>query len=140
MLRLKLGFICIAFIFTTLKAQVVEKTFDPKKITEIPYAETQALLSLYNSTNGQNWKKDNNWKISNTPSSWYGVTVIDGHVVKITLINNNLTGKIPSNINLLTHLELLYLFGNSIGGTIPKELTELSNLVRINLWNNKLES
>jgi len=43
------------------------------------------------------------------------------------LIDNSLTGLIPSELGLLTNLEWLYLYGNSLTGTLPNEVCALRN-------------
>ena len=49
-------------------------TFDCGTVTEIPQAECQALVALYDSTGGAGWLHRDGWLVSNTPCSWYGVT------------------------------------------------------------------
>ena len=55
--------------------------------------ERQALIDLYNSTNGDHWKRNTNWCSNKDISKWYGVEVnSNGHVSRINLRYNNLTG------------------------------------------------
>lgn len=42
-------------------------------VTEIPQAECEALVQLYNSTDGPNWTNNTDWLQTNTPCNWYGV-------------------------------------------------------------------
>ncbi len=44
------------------------------QVTEIPQDEYDALVALYNSTDGDNWTNNSGWLTNNTPSSWFGVT------------------------------------------------------------------
>jgi hypothetical protein len=62
------------------------------KVTDVSKTECEALMALYNSTNGANWKNDENWTTSTKVEDWYGVWVWDGHVKTILLDDNNLTG------------------------------------------------
>ena len=48
--------------------------------TEIPKAECDALVALYNSTNGAGWTNHTGWLQTDTPCSWYGVYCGAGHV------------------------------------------------------------
>ncbi len=129
-------------------------------VTDVNKTECEALVALYNSTDGANWINDGNWTTSTTVSDWYGVTVSDGHATKIDLYENNLIGTIPSELgnlgeltslrlsvnNLigqvpaqlgnLTNLKYLLIARNSLGGTIPSELGNLTNLISFSLQTN----
>ncbi len=71
-------------------------------VTDVPAAECEALMSIYNNTGGANWvntlANDNKWGVSTTVNDWYGVDVYIengqsvGHVVGLGLQSNNLTG------------------------------------------------
>jgi len=109
---------------------------------QIPDEEKDALISLFNSTDGANWNNNNNWDSSFPVSSWFGVTVeeVSGkdHVVEITLSSNNLVGTIPSQIENLTFLTHLDLYDNLISGNIPIELCNLNELSFLMLYFNQL--
>ena len=51
----------------------------------VPREEYEALVALYNATDGDNWTNNTNWlDITNhTVADWYGVTVTDGHVTAL---------------------------------------------------------
>ncbi|WP_281635416.1 leucine-rich repeat domain-containing protein [Flavobacterium marginilacus] len=120
--------------------KITSKTSNPLIIeTDVPQIEKDALLALYNSTNGNNWTNKTGWDF-NTPvtAAWYGITVSDGHVVRIFLNNNQLSGTIPPEIGKLTELKRLTLVGNSITGTIPPEIGQLRQLQILELHNNQL--
>jgi Leucine-rich repeat (LRR) protein len=60
----------------------------------------QALVYLYRSYGGPNWKSDNNWLRTDDHCNWEGITCYDsgdlqGAVQKIDLQNNNLVGSMP---------------------------------------------
>ncbi|MBQ4820656.1 immunoglobulin domain-containing protein [Aquimarina sp. MMG016] len=101
--------------------------------------ERQALVDLYNATNGLNWTNNNNWNTDTPVCSWYGVTVREGKVVKLELANNNVSGTIPASIGNLTALEELHLFINQLSGTVPIEIGQLKELQILALSNNQLE-
>jgi len=65
-------------------------------VTEIPSSECDALVSLYNSTNGQKWKDNKGWLETTTPCSWHGVSCRSGNVTRLDLSANHLDGVIPS--------------------------------------------
>lgn len=92
---------------------------------EISQSDKDALIALYNATDGANWT--NKWDLNDSPQNWYGVTIDDlGNVVEIDLYRNNLNGIIPVEIGKLTNLKKLFL--NGVKGTIPVEITNLVNL------------
>lgn len=116
-------------------ARMVE-SFSCSTVTDVPLAECEALVALYNSTNGAGWYNDQNWLITNSVSSWYGIVTVDGHVSKIELWYNILNGTIPSALSNLTYLQELILSGNQLTGIIPPNLGLLSNLLVLMLdWN-----
>jgi hypothetical protein len=66
-------------------------------VTEIPQSECEALVALYNSTNGPGWLDNTNWLETTTPCSWYGVLCSGGHVYDVDLSSNQLSGTIHQN-------------------------------------------
>ena len=98
-----------------------------------------ALATLYNATNGSSWLVDTNW-LSNGPlGEWHGVsTDADGRVAGLSLLGNQLSGPIPSELGNLTNLERLSLWGNQLSGPIPSELGNLANLQALSLDSNQL--
>ena len=50
--------------------------------------DSLALVELYDSTNGDSWTNNTNWK-TGTLDIWYGVTVAGGRVSYLLLNNNN---------------------------------------------------
>jgi Leucine-rich repeat (LRR) protein len=114
--------------FTTCAAQI-----------QIPAAECEALVALYNSTNGAGWYPHAGWLQTNAPCSWYGVTCGNGiSVTELSLHYNQLTGSIPPELGNLTNLTDLDLSYNQLTGSIPPELGNLTNLWLLGLWNNQL--
>gem|GEM_PF-4331480 len=53
-------------------------------------AECEALVDLYNSTNGPGWANSTNWLTSPDVETWHGVTDAGGHVTDVNLYNNDL--------------------------------------------------
>jgi hypothetical protein len=107
----------------------------------IPDSERQALIDLYNSTNGANWLNHSNWLgASGTENTWYGVTTDSANttVVIINLQANNLVGTLPAGLGNLGNLQALWLQYNQLSGTIPKEIGNLLNLSDLGLHYNLL--
>ncbi|MCP5050278.1 MAG: hypothetical protein GY940_24135, partial [bacterium] len=114
----------------------------------IPAIEREALIALYNATDGDNWSNNSGWKEGvlepdgfgpvGSEGNWSGITVSDGHVTLIAITSNNLTGSIPPELGNLSNLESLFLYNNQLNGSIPPELADLSNLVELHLSGNQL--
>jgi Leucine-rich repeat (LRR) protein len=106
-------------------------TATKKAFSQINAQDSLALVSLYNSTDGQNWLNKTNWLTSAPLSQWYGVGVSSSRVLWITLGQNKLKGTLPSTLQNLSALIALHLPGNQLFGNIPVEigsLTQVSNL------------
>ncbi len=112
--------------------------------------QREALIKLYESTNGANWKNDGNWTSNKSFCDWHGVTcevvyvVVDGEflptnvVEELILDYNRLSGNIPEEIGALTFLKKLSLNGNNFPGSIPNEIGNLKNLQYLFLNKNNL--
>jgi hypothetical protein len=88
----------------------------------IPAKELAVLRKLYANTGGPGWNRNYGWdELSGflcDPSSCHGVTIRDGHIVRIDLEKNNLQGTIPDNIGALERLEYLKFGGNLLTGDL----------------------
>lgn len=98
--------------------------------------EKDALIALYNATNGKAWKNNTNWCSDKPISEWYGVKA-KGEVYEIDLSANNLSGIIPDEIGNLKGLSQLRLWGNNLSGEIPISI-ENTNLEYLDLRYNQL--
>ncbi|MEM7532426.1 MAG: leucine-rich repeat domain-containing protein [Chloroflexota bacterium] len=123
-----------------LPAMMTQAEFDCSLVSEIPQSECKALLAIYNSTDGPNWRTDQGerWLETMTPCEWSDVTCENGHVTRLAFVNNRsfswappspvgLRGALPPDIMNLTHLESLNISRSNIT-SLPSELGTLSNL------------
>lgn len=135
------AFLIIGFVLTVLVVTPV--------LGAIPASERAALIALYNSTNGDSWDTNTNWKDNNnepdgfskigTEGTWHGITVSNNHVTKIQLAYESLSGTLPAELGNLGNLEVLDLKNNYyLGGTIPPELGNLVNLQELNFYDCQL--
>ena len=148
-------------VIAATKAKVED--FDCTTVTDVPVSECEALVALYESTNGAGWTNSENWLSSEPVAKWYGIQVNDATVRNIDLYDNNLvgplpdeignliglnylafvsnqlTGPIPETIGNLQSLSVLYLFRNFLSGSLPSTFGALTNLEAVNLSYNDLE-
>ncbi|MEZ5082118.1 MAG: T9SS type A sorting domain-containing protein [Bacteroidales bacterium] len=96
----------------------------------IEYADSMALVDLYNNCNGPNWILNDLW-LEGPVSEWYGIVTEGTRVVEIWRQSNNLTGDIPESIGDLTALEALHIESNQIY-SIPESIGNLTALEE--LW------
>ncbi len=125
--------------YTNVTANITGQDYAATLVTT---PQRQALIALYNSTNGDSWTNNSGWKtaplypdgfaLPGTEGTWYGITV-DGsqQVTEISLLNNNLTGSIPAEIGNLTELQFFFITGNQLSGSIPATIGNLTKLLRI---------
>ena len=102
-------------------------------VEQLP-ADYQALADLYASTNGAGWKNKTNWLTGCTPCGWYGVSCdAKGRVTSLGLVDNNLTGTLPTSLSALTFLQSLNLSTNKLSGAVPASLGSLTQLQTLDL-------
>ena len=103
------------------------------------HPDSIALMAIYNSTDGPNWTDNTGWGQDCEPCNWFGVTCNDSNRVEtLVLLNNNLTGSLPSEINQLTEMKNLFMDQNALNGVLPAELGDLTNLEALSLHNNQI--
>jgi len=105
---------------------------------DVIQSDRDALMALYNATDGPSWANNTNWGSAELVSTWYGITVIDDRVTALDLRVNQLIGSIPASLGNLTALTALYLRENELSGSIPSELGNLLVLEYLSLAYNQL--
>jgi Leucine-rich repeat (LRR) protein len=114
--------------------------FSCNDVSQIPTAECEALVTLYNSTTGVNWTNKTGWLATNTPCTtpWYGIKCSGGRVSEIQLATNNLKGSIPAAIGSFPGLTSLGLRANQLSGPLPPQIGNLTALTQLTLGENQL--
>ncbi len=104
-----------------------------------------SLLSVYQGLNGMSWINNSGWMNGDLNGAcdycnWYGITCnYLGEIIEIDLSNNNLQGKLPSGLTLLSDLRQLNLNNNLITDTIPNNYWDsLNKLLLLDLSHNTI--
>ena len=128
--------LALVFVSGTCQDEVVTPTLLPEPAGDaasvLAASDRDALVALYNATDGPNWDRRDNWLTDAAVDEWYGVvTDSEGRVSWLTLWQNGLKGPIVPELGNLTVLEFLGLGDNELTGEVPAELgsaTELTGL------------
>ncbi len=110
-------------------------------VPPVSHPDADALIALYNATDGDNWTDNTNWlEPTCDVCTWYGVTCnSNDRVTRLDLSGNNLSGELPGDIGGLTQLESLRLASNNLTGEIPATINSLGGLEELLLTFNDLE-
>ncbi len=109
-------------------------------VTSIPPIECEALVALYQSTDGPGWRDVTGWLIDPDPCLWFGVTCAAGRVVRLDLGQNRLVGTLPPELGNLGALTSVQMPINQLSGTIPGSMGAISTLQTVNLNANRLST
>ncbi len=129
---------CAPLLYVAETEQAIELQITPTDPTT-PETDREALMALYNATDGPSWTDNTNW-LSDAPiGEWFGVTTDEyGRVVELILNDNMLSGPIPAEVGNLTHLVILNLGDNQLRGAIPPAMGNLLGLWDLSLYSNQL--
>ena len=101
--------------------------------------DRDALIDLYNATNGPEWTFNKNWNTDAALAEWDGVTTNErGEVTELGLPFFNLRGRLPETLGQLKRLRVLHLDHNYLTGPIPRSLTGLQELKAFTARSNDL--
>ena len=95
-----------------------------------------AVVDLYDATGGNSWTDNTKWVGRDPMAEWHGITVQNGKVTEIRLPGNNLTGKLPEELDF-PNLRVLDLQGNALTGPLPSAGSALKSLESLNLNGNE---
>jgi len=102
------------------------------ELEQVPDAQRDCLMALYNALDGPNWTKGTNWNTDAELGTWEGVTVTDEAITGLSLSGFGLKGQLPPQIGELTALKTLNLGSNpNLTGPLPAELGNLVNLTAL---------
>ena len=124
------AFLAILFLFAALNVSGIQLANAQGSVD----TDREALVALYDLTDGDNWRNNNSWKSDQPLGDWWGVdTDSDGRVTRILLDFNDLSGPIPIEIGNLNKLRDIDLSSNNLSDIIPIEIGNLTNLVELDL-------
>ena len=130
---------------------------DKKKLCPTDPFLVQRYVSalLYYSTSGDDWTKCSSKTKSQCPSDdsdvshrwlskeheceWFGLACNDeGIIFAVDLHENNLNGKMPSELSELKMIKILNLRSNNLKGNIPSSIGDMERLRELHLGTNQL--
>jgi len=103
-----------------------------------------ALLTLWFQNNvtitGGPWTESSGWLLAEDECDWFGITCVRGVVTALELEENNINGRIPDDLGLLTSLITLDLNFNDLSSTLPVSIGQLSNLELLHVPSRRIVS
>ncbi len=129
----------VLFLLPLLAACGSDTPASSALVNTSPETDREALVALYNATDGPTWMHNENW-LSDAPMFlWRGVdTNVAGLVTQLVLNDNQLSGEIPPALGNLANLRVLDLSSNELTWDTPPALGNLANLQGLWLQNNQL--
>jgi Leucine rich repeat len=113
----------------------------PVNATNLLQRYTLALF--YYSTNEEGWTRQLKWLSNSHECEWRDDGGVRGCTKNLEVTDlsiwNNLKGKIPQELFLLSELKILYLARNKLYGTLPTEIGLLNKLEYLGLHHNQLK-
>jgi Leucine-rich repeat (LRR) protein len=106
--------------------------------TGIPEKECNALVELYQNTQGEQWVNSSHWNTAQPVEQWFGVSIKGGRVIGISLPSNKLSGELPVSLGHLEKLEVINLSENLLKGTLPETLGSALPLREMYLAKNRI--
>lgn len=97
---------------------------DCDAIIVTPSAEREALIDLYNATNGSSWSNTTNWCSQAPISEWFGVECdASGNLIGLNLAANNLSGSLPDSFTeLMDCCNYLIVGQNNLTGAVSQSI------------------
>lgn len=103
--------------------------------TQVTFSDSMALVALYDSTDGPNWSKQENW-LNGPVSTWQGITVENSRVAEIEFSTTGLNGTIPDSIFNLDGLKEFRFRESDARLDLDQRMAGWSNLELINVSGN----
>ena len=143
------------FVLLVLLFALAPPAFQATTVVSDTYeSDRRALVSLFESTNGAAWTRNELWNTSHPFCSWYGIKCggpDDNKINSIVLPNNNLRGTLPTGLRDVDGagpdpndpnnpgFEITLPSNPGLSGSIPGELASINNLAVIQIPGCSLE-
>ncbi len=98
--------------------------------------DSLALVSIYESTNGPEWKNNEKW-LTGSLDNWAGVSTRDKRVYNLNLSSNRLQGEFPTIAEGLEAMSVLNLRDNNL--VKIGDISSLTGIDSLNVSENRLE-
>ena len=111
----------------------------------VPVQECEALLDLYDDTNG--WSRTNatNWDTDTNICTWNGIGCTSApwsstvtRVTNIDLQSNNLVGTLPVSLSALDQIQYFYVHDNQLIWELPSERSTWTGILQFHVYDNQL--
>lgn len=123
-----------------LQMQASLSSHNPSSTSTNP-ADEEAVRALYTVTNGDYWFNHTNWmKGDPCNDEWYGLYCINGRILQINLVFNNMTGALPAKLAQADMLQVIRLYSNVLSGTLPPEILQMKSLQILDLDANQISN
>ena len=111
---------------------------DPKTTPIDDILQRYIIANFYFATNGTTWPNQFNFLSKDDVCDWndstFGVFCNDdGRIISILMQDCALSGTIPQDIGLLSHMEIFNITNNDIQGDIPMSLGTISGLTHVDM-------
>ena len=93
-------------------------------------SQRSILMKLYEATNGDNWRENDNWGSDRPLNEWFGIKASNGHVWEINLLGNHLDGYLPDEIYDMLFLESLIIGSPKHSNTLDDSNKDDWNIIR----------
>ena len=113
--------------------QAVDFYGDDCTVAEV---ERQAMLQLYDETDGESWSNAAGWDAGTEIDDWRGVTTLGDRVRALELPGNGLRGRLGPVIANLEQLETLDLTDNDLYGELDPAFAGMGELRHLRIGNN----
>ncbi|EGG22819.1 leucine-rich repeat-containing protein [Cavenderia fasciculata] len=120
----------------------LQNTVSAVSAATTPTSQANALVQLYDLWSGDQWYNSDNWLVGDPCNNmWYGITCNEttGDIIALDLAENNLFGRLTSDIADLTELVHLNIQNNNLNGDIPPTVFQsMKSLQILEIPNNQL--
>lgn len=104
-----------------------------KLAAQINIGDSLALVDLYDSTSGDTWRNNTNWKTLAPVGTWAGISVSNNRVVAINMVGNNASGTIPSSFKNLKGMIAIDLVDNGFRGDLLSHISNFKKITSIHI-------